>query len=331
MRIAINGFGRIGRVFFRQAWSEFDIVAINDRAPVEQLAYLLEHDSVYGRFHKPISATTGQLIVDGKSIKVLSEAKPGNLPWKALGVEVVIEATGAFTTTARARDHIMAGAKRVILTAPAKDKVTHTATPNLNFATISQQQITSNASCTTNAVNPLIAILKETVGIEKAILTTIHAYTATQRLVDGVTEGEDHLRGRAAALNIVPSTTGAAEATEQVIPEIKGKFDGISIRVPVPSGSLADITVVTKRPTSVEEINKIFIQAAAKSEWQGIIKISQTPLVSSDIIGEPYGAIIDLSLTRVVDGNLIKVCAWYDNEWGYAAMLIKHLQSLAHV
>jgi glyceraldehyde 3-phosphate dehydrogenase len=336
MRIAINGFGRIGRIFFRLAFDKenFDIVAINDLSDIENLAYLLKYDSVYGQYDKNVEVKDNKLIVEGREVLVFKETDPSKLPWKDLDIDLVVEATGFFTEFEKAKMHLIAGAKRVVITAPAKDEITYTFTPNLErdldkiFNLGEQGLITSNASCTTNSVNPVIYIMMKRLGIKKAILTTIHAYTNTQSLVDSISKGKDFRRGRAGAFNIVPSTTGAAEATVRVIPEMKGKFDGISIRVPVICGSLSDITMVTERPTSVEEVNNIFKEEAQKPEWQGIIKVVEDQIVSSDIIGQPYGAIIDLTLTKVVDGDLVKVFSWYDNEYGYCAMLIKHIERL---
>ena len=336
MRIAINGFGRIGRIFFRLAFNKenFDIVAINDLSDIENLAYLLKYDSVYGQYDKNVEVKDNKLVVEGREVLVFKEADPSKLPWKDLDIDLVVEATGFFTEFEKARAHLIAGAKRVVITAPAKDEITYTFTPNLErdldkiFNLGEQGLITSNASCTTNSVNPVIYIMMKRIGVKKAILTTIHAYTNTQSLVDSISKGKDFRRGRAGAFNIVPSTTGAAEATVRVIPEMKGKFDGISIRVPVICGSLSDITMVTERPTSVEEVNNIFKEEAQKPEWQGIIKVVEDQIVSSDIIGQPYGAIIDLTLTKVVDGDLVKVFSWYDNEYGYCAMLIKHIERL---
>jgi glyceraldehyde 3-phosphate dehydrogenase len=336
MRIAINGFGRIGRIFFRLAFNKenFDIIAINDLSDIENLAYLLKYDSVYGQYDKNVEVKDNKLIVEGREVLVFKETDPSKLPWKDLDIDLVVEATGFFTEFEKARAHLIAGAKRVVITAPAKDEITYTFTPNLErdldkiFNLGEQGLITSNASCTTNSVNPVIYIMMKRIGVKKAILTTIHAYTNTQSLVDSISKGKDFRRGRAGAFNIVPSTTGAAEATVRVIPEMKGKFDGISIRVPVICGSLSDITMVTERPTSVEEVNNIFKEEAQKPEWQGIIKVVEDQIVSSDIIGQPYGAIIDLTLTKVVDGDLVKVFSWYDNEYGYCAMLIKHIEKL---
>jgi glyceraldehyde 3-phosphate dehydrogenase len=336
MNIAINGFGRIGRVFFRQAFgrNNFNIVAINDLSDPQNLLYLLKYDSVYGRYEKEIKLKENKFLIEDKEVLIFSEKDPANLPWKDLNIDLVVESTGFFTTFEKAKAHLLAGAKRVVITAPAKDEITYTFTPNLEkdlskiFNMGEQGLITSNASCTTNSVNPVIYIMMKRIGIKKAILTTIHAYTNTQSLVDSISKEKDFRRGRAGAFNIVPSTTGAAEATVRVIPEMKGKFDGISIRIPVITGSLSDITFITERKTTVDEINSIFKEEAQKPEWKDIIKVIEDQIVSSDIIKEPYGAIIDLTLTKVVDGDLVKVFSWYDNEWGYCAMLIKHIEKI---
>ncbi len=336
MNIAINGFGRIGRVFFRQAFgrNNFNIVAINDLSDPQNLLYLLKYDSVYGRYEKELSLKENKFLIEDKEVLIFSEKDPANLPWKDLNIDLVVESTGFFTTFEKAKAHLLAGAKRVVITAPAKDEITYTFTPNLEkdlskiFNMGEQGLITSNASCTTNSVNPVIYIMMKRIGIKKAILTTIHAYTNTQSLVDSISKEKDFRRGRAGAFNIVPSTTGAAEATVRVIPEMKEKFDGISIRIPVITGSLSDITFITERKTTVEEINNIFKEEAQKPEWKDIIKVIEDQIVSSDIIKEPYGAIIDLTLTKVVDGDLVKVFSWYDNEWGYCAMLIKHIEKI---
>jgi len=330
MKIAINGFGRIGRIFFRQIFGkdDYELAAINDLSDVSNLAYLLKYDTVYGRYDKDVGVRGNALVVAGKEVKVLSEKEPNKLPWKDLKIDVVIEATGIFTTRDSAEGHLQAGAKKIIITAPAHDEITPTSTPNLNFEILSKESVVSNASCTTNAVNPVVDIMMKTVGIKKAILNTIHAYTATQSLVDSIVKGHDFRRGRAGAMNIVPSTTGASEATIRVLPELKNKFSGLSIRVPVVSGSLAGIIFISERPTSVEEINNIFKEEAKKQEWQGIMKVIGEPIVSSDIIGEPYGAIVDLTLTQVVGDDLVEVFSWYDNEWGYCAMLVKQLDKL---
>ncbi|MEM5811810.1 MAG: type I glyceraldehyde-3-phosphate dehydrogenase [Candidatus Aenigmatarchaeota archaeon] len=335
MRIAINGFGRIGRIFFRQAfgYKNFEIVAINDLSDTQNLAYLLKYDTVYGRYNKSVEVKDGKLVVDGKEILVLKETDPTKLPWKDLNIDLVVEATGIFTEFEKAKAHLIAGAKRVVITAPTKDEITLHFTPGLEdidkiYSLGEHGLITSNASCTTNSVNPVIAILNKRIGVKKAVLTTIHAYTNTQTIVDSVVKGHDFRRGRAGAQNIIPSTTGAAEATVRVIPEMRDKFDGISIRVPVVTVSLSDITLITQRPTTIEEINNIFKEEVNSPQWKDIIKIVEDQVVSSDIIGEPYGAVIDLTLTKVVDGDLVKVFSWYDNEWGYCAMLVKHIEKL---
>lgn len=321
MKIAINGFGRIGRIFFRQArkMPGFEIVAINDLGDKENLLYLLEHDSVHGR--------DAEAREEAEKIKFYQEKDPAKLPWKELEIDVVLESTGFFTTYEKARAHLEAGAKRVVISAPAKDEETPIFTPRVGDEAAERSKITSNASCTTNAVSPLVAILSENPGIKKALLSTVHGYTASQGIVDRP-DKKDWRRGRAGAVNIVPSSTGAAIATTKAIPSMKGKFDGVAVRVPVPSGSLIDLTFLSQRPTSVEEINSILKEAAESERWKGIIKASEELLVSTDILGEPFGSIVDLKMTRVVDGDLVKVFSWYDNEWGYCAMLIKHIENL---
>lgn len=332
-KVAINGFGRIGRLFFRQAFGlpDMEIVAINDLGDIEDLAYLLKYDTVYGRYNKEVKTDNGSLVVDGKIVKVVQMKDPAQLPWKDLGVDVVIEATGIFESFESVKPHLAAGAKRVVITAPAKDAdgEGRTVLVGVNPEEAKGVVLTSNGSCTTNAASPLIAVLNETIGIEKALLNTVHGYTATQNLVDGPTKGSDFRRGRAAAQNIVPSTTGAAIAVTRAIKGLEGNFDGIAIRVPVPAGSIADITFVAKRKTTVEEVNSILRAAAESPRWKGILAVTEEQLVSSDIVGEPYGAIADLKFTKVVGGDLVKVLSWYDNEWGYCSTLIKHIQNLA--
>ncbi len=337
-KIAINGFGRIGRLFFRQAFDnpQLEIVAINDLGDIENLAYLLQYDSVYRTFKRQVSGIkhqepkgniTGELVAGDVRINFVQEKDPAKLPWKELGVDIVIESTGVFESFEKNRAHIEAGAKKVILTAPAKDsdgQFGRTVLMGINENDAAQFSITSNASCTTNASSPVIAVMAENPGIEKAILTTVHATTNTQTTVDSAVKGSDFRRGRAAGHNIVPSTTGAAIAVTRVYKELENKFDGIALRTPVITGSLADITFIAKRETSVEEINDIFKQAAQMERWKGILKASEDQIVSSDIIGEPFGAIVDLKFTKVVDGNLVKVLAWYDNEWGYVSTLVRH-------
>jgi glyceraldehyde 3-phosphate dehydrogenase len=330
-KIAINGFGRIGRIFFRQAFGrpEFEIVAINDLGDPENMVYLLKYDSVYGRYDKSVEFKDSNLVVAGTPVKVIQEKDPAKLPWGQLGIDIVIESTGVFESSEKAMAHITAGAKRVVLTAPPKDENTPTSTPGVGEETLASSPITSNASCTTNATNPVVAILQEAIGIEKAMMTTVHAYTATQGLVDGPDKKNDFRRARAAAQNIVPSTTGAAKTTTRVITELKGKFDGIAIRVPVIAGSLIDLTFVAKRATTAEEVNDIFRRACQSDKWQGIISYTEDQVVSTDILKTEFGSIVDLALTRVVDNNLVKVLSWYDNEWGYTSMLLRHVLTVA--
>ena len=273
---------------------------------------------MYGKYETAIS----------KDLAFLSERDPARLPWKDMNIDVVVESTGVFESYEKAKAHLSAGAKRVVITAPVKDDDAKTFTPNVGVDMAGLSAITSNASCTTNATTPVAAVMLGTVGIVKAVLNTVHGYTASQALVDSPME-KDFRRGRAAAQNIVPSSTGAAIATAKAIPGMRDLFDGIAMRVPVISGSLVDFTFVAKRKTSVDEINNIFKEAEKRDEWKGILKTTHEPIVSSDIIGDPYGAIVDLNMTRVVDGDLVKILSWYDNEWGYSAMLAKHVESLA--
>ncbi len=330
-RIAINGFGRIGRVFFRHAFGhpDIDIIAINDLGSPENMAYLLKYDTVYGLYDKSVEIKNDALVVNGKKIKMIQEKDPGLLPWKEMDIDVVVESTGVFESREKAAPHLVAGAKRVVITAPAKDEITPTSTPNVGEEFLKLDKITSNASCTTNAATPIMAVMLKNPGIKKAVLNTIHAYTASQGIVDGPDKKDDFRRARAAGQNIVPSTTGAAIAATRALPSLKGKFDGISLRVPVVCGSIMDFTFIASRPTSVGEINSIFKKAAAEKQWQGILAITEEPLVSSDILKNPHGAIIDLLTTKVIDGDLVKVLAWYDNEWGYASTLLKHVLAVS--
>lgn len=334
MKIAINGFGRIGRIFFRQAFGApgLEIVAINDLGDLENLAYLLKYDSVYRQYDKEIKIDGGDLIVAGKPIKVIQEKDATKLPWGMLGVDVVVESTGIFEEFAKAKVHLTAGAKRVIITAPAKDDdgpEGKTILMGVNENEAKGVMLTSNGSCTTNSASPVIQVMHETLGILKASLSTTHAYTATQNLVDGPTKGKDFRRGRGAAQNIVPSTTGSAISVARAIPELLGKFDGIALRVPVSAGSIADITFLAKRKTTPEEVNQILRDAAKTPRWQGILAVSDEQLVSSDVIGMPYGAVVDAQFTKVIDGDLVKVLSWYDNEWGYVSTLVKHVMKVA--
>jgi glyceraldehyde 3-phosphate dehydrogenase len=336
-RIAINGAGRIGRAFLKLAVLEdsLEVVAINDLAEIENIAYLMKYDSTYGKSDLEVTAdkARGVLIINGKEVKYVSEKDPAILPWGTLGVDVVLESTGLFTQADKAHAHITAGAKRVVISAPGKDDPTgvvsyNTVLMGINEQDLSKSEITSNASCTTNASSPVIAILHEKIGIEKAILNTTHAYTASQALVDAPNK-KDWREGRAAAQNMAPSSTGAAIAVTKVIPDLKGKFDGIAVRVPIITGSIADITFISKRPTTVEEVNAILKAGATEARWKGIFEATEEELVSRDIIGNPHASIADLKMTRVVDGNLVKVMAWYDNEGGYTHSLVRHVVQVA--
>lgn len=329
-RIAINGFGRIGRAFLRAAHGKpgIEIVAINDLTSADNLAYLLKYDSVYRRAPFPVSSQEHMLIVDGVSIPVIAERDPLNLPWRDMNIDIVVESTGFFTDGAKAHAHIDAGAKKVVISAPGKGGGVETILIGANEDKFGTCDITSNASCTTNAASPIIGILDEVIGIERAVLSTTHGYTASQALVDAPSV-KDMKEGRAAALNIVPTSTGAAIATTIAYPQLAGKFDGISLRVPVPAGSIVDITFVAKRATSVEEINTALRAAAATDRWKRVFTVSDEPLVSSDILATPYGSIAALDMTRVVDGTLVKVLAWYDNEMGYVHTLIEHVLEVA--
>lgn len=338
MKIAINGFGRIGRLLCRQLWNhpDIEIVAINDLGDVANLAYLLKHDSVYREWGYDVFGYSDKalLVIDNKEIPFFNEKDPAQLPWKKLGVDVVVESTGAFESFEKSKVHLDAGAKRVLITAPAKDAdgaEGKTILMGLNDQELSECQISSNGSCTTNGASPVIAVLSEAIGIQKAILSTVHAYTATQSIVDGPVKGDDHRRGRAAAQNIVPSTTGAAKAVTRAFPQLEGLFDGIAIRVPVISGSLIDITFIAKKETTVQEINGALSAASKESRWKGLLEVTEQQLVSSDIIGLTCASLVDLSFTKVVGGNLVKVLAWYDNEWGYATTLVKHLEKITRI
>ncbi len=336
-RVAINGFGRIGRLLFRQSFDQFDYVAINDLSDVNNLAYLLKYDTVYRAYDKPVKVVSesgkNYLQIDGKKVLVLQEKEPTALPWKDLGIDVAVEATGVFESFEKASAHLTAGAKKAVLTAPAKDEEradAKTVLLGLNEEQFKTCKITSNGSCTTNATHPLAAIMHESLGIKKAFLNTVHGYTATQSLVDGTAgRSKDFRRGRAAAMNIVPSSSGATISVTRVLKDLEGKFDGVAMRVPVITVSLADLTFLAARPTTVEEVNDIFRKAAQDLRWRETVAVVEDPIVSSDVIGMPYGAVVDLSLTRVVDGDFVKVFGWYDNEWGYVVTLAKHIDEAA--
>jgi glyceraldehyde 3-phosphate dehydrogenase len=316
IRVAINGFGRIGRAFYKLASEhpEIEIVAVNDLGDKANLEYLLKYDTVYGKWKGDFTA------------QHLQEKDPAKLPWKDLNIDVVVESTGLFTEKEKAQAHIAAGAKRVVITAPAKGDVA-TVLMGVNEERMDGQEITSNASCTTNAASPLIAILDEAIGIEKAMLNTTHGYTATQALVDGPSR-KGFREGRAAAHNMIPSSTGAAISVTKAFTQLEGLFDGISVRVPVIAGSLVDVTFIAKRSTTVEEVNQALKKASEDKRWAGIFAVTEEELVSSDILGSQFGSIADLGFTRVVGGNLVKVLAWYDNEMGYTYTLVDHVLKL---
>jgi glyceraldehyde 3-phosphate dehydrogenase len=337
-RIAINGLGRIGRAFLKLAveQSEIEVVAANDISDADNLAYLLKFDSVYGRYDREavVERSNGEtwLRIGTHRVRLIAERQPEALPWKALGIDVVVEATGAFTTYAAARRHLDAGAQHVVLTAPAKDADTddaRTVLMGVNENDLGVTRVSSNGSCTTNSAAPVVEVLREHIGVRKALLNTVHGYTASQAIVDSSVRGKDLRRGRAAAVNIVPSTTGAAIAVTRAIPSLRNRFDGISMRVPVVAGSLSAIVVLTERPTTVDEVNGVLQTAAGDSRWSKVMATTHDPLVSSDIIGDPHGAIVDLSLTKVVDGDLCAVYSWYDNEFGFTNTLLAHVMAAA--
>jgi len=324
-RVAINGFGRIGRQAFKVATQrpDLEIVAINDIGDVENMAYLLKYDSVHRRDQQDIHAEGSSLVVGGRTYPILSVKDPLQLPWADLGVDVVIESTGRFATREQATAHLQAGAKRVVVSAPAKGAPIFVLGVNEGDFDAEQDTVISNASCTTNSVTPVMAVLDETFGVQKALMTTIHSYTADQRLVDS--PHDDWRRGRAAAQNIVPTSTGAARAATEALPQLKGLFDGVALRVPTIDVSLSDLTVLLKTKTTTETINQAFRDAAGSDRFQGILQASDEQLVSADFIGNPASCIVDLELTQLIDGDFLKVFAWYDNEWGYANRLVEEV------
>lgn len=333
-RIAINGFGRIGRLFFREAFekSNMEVIAINDLGDVNNLAYLLKYDTVYRTWNHKVSVSNGNLMVDDKEVKVLQIKDPSLIPWKDLNIDIVLESTGVFESFEKAKAHLDAGAKKVIITAPAKDAECdygRTVLAGVNDVEAYEYPVLSNGSCTTNAAHPVIAALAESIGIEKAVLNTVHAYTATQGIVDGPTRGSDFRRGRAAAQNIVPSTTGAAISVTRAIASLVGKFDGISLRVPTVTGSIVDITFIASRLVTESEVNAALKSASETERWKGILTMADDQLVSSDIIGMTEAAIVDPQFTKVVGGNLVKVLAWYDNEAGYVSTLLRKVDLLS--
>lgn len=323
-KIAINGFGRIGRNAFKLAFEDptLQLVAVNDLTDNKTLAYLLKHDSNYGTYQRDVDFDDNHIIVDGTKIKALAEKDPTALPWKDLGVEVVIESTGFFTKPEDAAMHLKAGAQKVVISAPAKGEGADTVVLGVNDDQLKDStDVISNASCTTNCITPVAAVIERELGIEKAMMTTVHSYTASQALQDG--PAKDMRESRAAAENIVPTTTGATIAAGQALPALQGVFQGLSIRVPTPVVSLSDFTFVTKKSTTVDDVNKILVAASKEPGFKGIMGVTDEELVSRDFIGDSHSAIVDLKLTNVVGGNLVKVVAWYDNEWGYSNRLVE--------
>ena len=324
VKIAINGFGRIGRNAFKIAHErpDVEVVAVNDLADTKTLAHLLKHDSTYGTYSRIVSYDDKNIIIEGNKIAVFSEKDPASLPWKKLGVDVVIESTGLFRTLEDAKKHLRAGAKKVVISAPGKSDEIKTVVLGVNEDIVeSSDKIISNASCTTNCIAPVMKVLEDNFGIEKAMMTTVHSYTASQKLLDA--PAKDLREARSAAKNIVPTTTGASIAAAKAIPSLKGKFNGLSIRVPTPVVSLSDITAVLKKDVTRDDINRVFKKAAAEPYYEGILGVTEEELVSVDFRGNSHSAVVDLPLTDVVGGNLVKVVAWYDNEWGYSNRLVE--------
>jgi glyceraldehyde 3-phosphate dehydrogenase len=326
-RVAINGLGRIGRAILKLVIEEpaLELVAVNDLIDVDNLAYLLRFDTVHGRYTKPVAVEGAELAVAGRKLRTLRSRDPLQLPWKELGVEIVFECTGAFTRREDLEKHVRAGARFVLLSAPSKAEEVETVVHGVN-APGGSPVIVSCASCTTNCITPIVEVIGRRIGFKKAVMTTVHAYTASQSIVDGPSKG--FRRGRAAAANLVPATTGAALATTRALPEYAGLFDGIAIRAPIVVGSLADLTFVTSRRTSVDEVNQVLSEEAESKRYTGVLGVSRDPLVSSDIIGDARASVVDLELTKVIDGDLVKVMSWYDNEWGYANQMLREALSL---
>jgi glyceraldehyde 3-phosphate dehydrogenase len=330
VRVGINGFGRIGRLVFRvmaEQPEKFDVVAINDLSDPKHLALLLKYDSVHGRFKGTVEGREKSIVVNGKEIAITSERDPANLPWKKLGAQIALESTGFFTSREQLQKHIDAGAQRVVLSAPAKDELDATVVLGVNDDVLSPKlKIVSNASCTTNCLAPMAKVLNDAFGIEKGLMTTIHAYTNDQRVADQI--HSDLYRARAAAVNVIPTKTGAAKAVGEVIPALKGKLTGFAVRVPVPDGSMTDLTSVLKKSVTKDEINAA-LKAAAEGPYKGIIEYNTDPIVSSDIVGNPYSCIFVPDQTIVIEGNLVKTVAWYDNEWGYSNRTAELISTLA--
>ena len=321
--VAINGLGRIGRAALKIILDTpgLDLLAINDLVPVDNLAYLLKYDSAYGRYNKNVNENGKDLIIDGKSYKVLHEKDPADLPWKELDIDLVFECTGVFTKREDMIKHIQAGAKHVVLSAPSKSEDVPTIVHGVNIPEEKSPELISCASCTTNCITPVVEVMGRRIGIQKAIMTTIHAYTSSQGIVDS--PSKKFRRGRAGATNFVPTSTGAAVATTKALPQYKGKFDGAAVRAPILVGSIADMVFLTSKQTSIDEINDIFREESKSDRYNGILGVTEEPFVSSDIIMDPRASIVDLSMTQVVDGDMVKVMSWYDNEWGYANQMVK--------
>jgi glyceraldehyde 3-phosphate dehydrogenase len=326
-RVAVNGLGRIGRAILRLVVDDpsFELVAVNDLVDAANLAYLLRFDTVYGRYAKSVALEDGDLVVAGGRIRTLHSRDPLELPWKELGVELVFECTGALARRADLEKHLRAGARFVLLSAPSKDGEVETIVHGANSSE-GGSAIISCASCTTNCITPIVEVIGRRIGFKKAAMTTVHAYTSSQAIVDG--PSKNFRRGRAAAANLVPATTGAALATTRALPEYDGLFDGVAIRAPIPVGSIADLTFVTSRKTTVVEVNQVLTEEAETERYAGVLGVSRDPLVSSDIVGDPRASVVDLELTKVIDGDLVKIMSWYDNEWGYANQLMREARSL---
>jgi len=328
-RIAINGFGRIGRLVFKAAFTRDDLefVAINDLTDAKTLGHLLKYDSTHGRFPASVEVDNDTIVVDGKPIRILAERDPANLPWKELGVDIVVESTGVFRTRALIAKHIDAGAKKVVLTVPAKDEIDATIVLGVNEEMLRDDaQIVSNASCTTNCLAPVAKILNDKFGIIRGLMTTLHGYTNDQRILDF--PHSDLRRARSAAINLIPTTTGAAKAVGKVIPELMGKLDGMAVRAPVPDGSLVDLTVELEKNTTAEEINAA-VKEAAEGPMKGILEYTEDPIVSTDIVGNPHSSVFDATLTTVMGGNFVKILSWYDNEWGYSNRVVDLIAKIA--
>lgn len=327
-KVAINGLGRIGRATLKVVLEhpELELVAVNDIAPADNIAYLIKYDTVYGRYGEKVEAKDGKLHVDDKRFDFLSERDPAQLPWKKLGVDIVFECTGIFTKQEDAAKHAEAGAKFVLISAPTKSEDVPTVVHGVNTSN-GKAQVVSCASCTTNSITPVVEVMGRHFGIQKALLTTVHAYTASQTIVDA--PSKNFRRGRAGAANLVPASTGAAIATTKALPQYKGKFDGVAIRVPIPVGSVSDLVFLLEKDVTKEEVNDVLRKEAASKRYKNIMAVTEDPIVSSDIVGDPHACILDLEMTTVVDGNLVKIFSWYDNEWGYTNQMVREAVSLA--